>query len=125
MVFSTLVYFHRGEAIRIIGDKVFDIMKEALGLEDEEVTKDSNIIDDLAAESIDFVDITYYLEKEFGFKINPGDMFPSFLREVEIFDSNNILNKSVRDRFENDYPFIKESLIKTFEQNQNPNVFLL
>ncbi len=46
-----------------------------LGVDEEEVTPTSIIKDDLGAESIDFLDIMFRLEKAFGIKIPRGEMF--------------------------------------------------
>ncbi len=50
-------------------DKVREIIAESLCVELEEVALNSNLIKDLGAESIDFLDIMFRLEKEFEIKI--------------------------------------------------------
>ncbi len=45
---------------------------EALGLDDDEVTRDAKVIDDLGAESLDFLDIAFRLERTFDIKIPRG-----------------------------------------------------
>jgi len=59
-------------------DEVFEIVRscfaEALGLDDDEVTLDSFVIEDLGAESLDFLDIAFRLEEAFGIKIPRGDI---------------------------------------------------
>jgi acyl carrier protein len=59
-------------------DEVFKVVQncfaEALGLDDDEVTLDSTLIDDLGAESLDFLDIAFRLEEAFGIKIPRGDI---------------------------------------------------
>ena len=52
-----------------IWDKVVDAFCEALGLDEDEVEKDALVIDDLGAESLDFLDIAFRLERAFGIKI--------------------------------------------------------
>jgi len=47
---------------------------EALGLDDDEVELDSLVIEDLGAESLDFLDIAFRLEEAFGIKIPRGDI---------------------------------------------------
>lgn len=54
--------------------KVQDAFVEALGVEDDEVTMDARVIDDLGAESLDFLDIVYRLERAFDVKIPRGDL---------------------------------------------------
>lgn len=54
--------------------KVADAFCEALGLDDDEVSKTSLVIDDLGAESLDFLDIAFRLERSFGVKIPRGEI---------------------------------------------------
>jgi acyl carrier protein len=59
-------------------DEVFSVVRtcfaEALGLEQDEVTLDAYVIDDLGAESLDFLDIAFRLEEAFVIKIPRGDI---------------------------------------------------
>ena len=57
-------------------DKVKDALIEALGLDDDEVTPEATLVGDLGAESIDFLDIVFRLEKGFDIKIPRGELFP-------------------------------------------------
>ena len=52
-----------------IFDKVKSALIEALGVDDDEVTESATMVGDLGAESIDFLDIVFRLEKTFGIKI--------------------------------------------------------
>lgn len=45
---------------------------DALGLEEGEVKRDASLIDDLGAESIDFLDLVFRLERAFKVKIPRG-----------------------------------------------------
>ena len=62
-----------------IYDKVKAVLVDALGVDDDEVKPDSVIVDDLGAESIDFLDIMFRLEKSFNIKIPRGEMMPENL----------------------------------------------
>ncbi|MHC4294846.1 MAG: acyl carrier protein [Planctomycetota bacterium] len=61
-------------------DEVFEKVKEtlidALGVDDDEVTAEATLTGDLGAESIDFLDIVFRLEKAFDIKIPRGELFP-------------------------------------------------
>jgi acyl carrier protein len=59
-----------------IYQKVQSTLVEALGVDEEDVTKDSTLQGDLGAESIDFLDIVFRLERNFGIKIPRGELFP-------------------------------------------------
>lgn len=52
--------------------KVAQIVSDALGCEFDEVTPKASLIADLDAESIDFLDLVFRLEKGFGVKIPRG-----------------------------------------------------
>jgi len=56
--------------------KVRSILVEALNVEEDEVTPASRLKADLNAESIDFLDIVFRLEKQFGLRIPREDLFP-------------------------------------------------
>jgi len=56
--------------------KVQDVLVDALGVDDEDVTPDATLRGDLGAESIDFLDIVFRLEKAFNIKIPRNEMFP-------------------------------------------------
>src|SRR6185503_10069066 len=62
-----------------IYQKVQAVLVDALGVDEEEVKPDAVIRDDLGAESIDFLDIMFRLEKAFGIKIPKGEMMPENL----------------------------------------------
>ena len=52
---------------------------DALGVDEEEVTREATLQGDLGAESIDFLDIVFRLERNFGIKIPRGELFPENL----------------------------------------------
>jgi len=58
----------------VIYQKVADAFCEALALDDDEVELTSLVIDDLGAESLDFLDIAFRLERAFGIKIPRGEI---------------------------------------------------
>ena len=49
---------------------------DALGVDEDEVTEEATLVGDLGAESIDFLDIVFRLEKSFNIKIPRGELFP-------------------------------------------------
>src|SRR5437870_13628681 len=56
--------------------KVSATLVEALNVDEEEIQPTSTLQGDLGAESIDFLDIVFRLEREFGIKIPRGELFP-------------------------------------------------
>ncbi len=59
-----------------IFDKIRTALVEALGVDEDEVTPEATLVGDLGAESIDFLDIVFRLEKAFDIKIPRGELFP-------------------------------------------------
>ncbi len=59
-----------------IFQKVQAALVDALGVDEDEVTPDATMVGDLGAESIDFLDIVFRLEKAFGIKIPREELFP-------------------------------------------------
>ncbi len=57
-------------------EKVREALVDALGVDDEEVTPDATMVGDLGAESIDFLDIVFKLEKAFDIQIPRDELFP-------------------------------------------------
>ena len=59
-----------------IFQKVQGALVDALGVEEDEVTESATLVGDLGAESIDFLDIVFRLEKAFGIEIPRSELFP-------------------------------------------------
>src|SRR5580692_7549432 len=74
--------------------KVTRVLVEALNVDEDEITPTATLQGDLGAESIDFLDIVFRLEREFGIKIPRGELFPEsvfqgdpdFVREGRVTD---------------------------------------
>src|SRR5262245_22155414 len=77
-----------------IYNKVKAVLVDALGVDEEEVKPTASLREDLGAESIDFLDIVFRLEKAFTsdpakpFKIPRGEMFPE-----EVFNNVEYVNE--------------------------------
>jgi len=59
-----------------IFEKIRTALIDALGVDDDEVTPEATLVGDLGAESIDFLDIVFRLEKAFDIKIPRGELLP-------------------------------------------------
>ncbi len=69
-----------------IFESVREILAEALGADEDEITLSASLTGDLEAESIDVLDIVFRLEKKFStperpFKLEQGELFPENLME--------------------------------------------
>jgi len=63
--------------------KVQTVLVEALGVDEEEVNPDAKLKADLGAESIDYLDIAFQLEKAFTIKIEQKEFSQSMQGENE------------------------------------------
>ena len=60
--------------IESVYPKVREIIADVLVIDEDDVSLTSRLIVDLGAESIDFLDLVFQLEKEFGIKIPRGQL---------------------------------------------------
>jgi acyl carrier protein len=56
--------------------RVTRVLVQSLSVEERDVEPRATLQGDLGAESIDFLDIVFRLEREFGMKIPRGELFP-------------------------------------------------
>lgn len=74
-----------------IFDKVREALVDALGVDDDEVVATATLQGDLDAESIDFLDIVFRLEKSFDIKIERGELFPEdILTDTEFVQDGKV-----------------------------------
>jgi acyl carrier protein len=71
--------------------KVREALVGALGVDEEQVTAEATLGPDLGAESIDYLDIGFRLEKAFGLKIPRGDLVPDNIFSDEKYVQNGKL----------------------------------
>jgi acyl carrier protein len=87
-----------------ISDRVAQALVQALGVSRSDITPETSLVGDLEAESIDFLDVVFRLEKEFGFEIARGELFPQeLLRDAALVTSGRLTAEGVaalRQRFE-------------------------
>ena len=101
-----------------IFDSVQETLVDALAVEPEEVTEEATLTGDLGAESIDFLDIVFRLEKALNIKIPRGELFPEsiFQGDPEFVQDGKITPKGLAElkarmpyadlsKFENDPDF--------------------
>jgi acyl carrier protein len=73
---------------------VKEAVTEALALDEDEVSPDSTLMDDLGAESIDLLDILFRIEKSTGVKIEAsdlGDYIQGGIPDDEFSDENEVI----------------------------------
>ena len=87
-------------------DKIRECLVTVLGVDEDEVKAEASLIDDLGAESIDFVDLIFRLEKAFGIQIPQGELFPQdFFSNKEYVADGKFTAKGL-ELFRTKYPFI-------------------
>lgn len=86
--------------------KVQEILVEALGVDDEEVKPEATLMGDLGAESIDFLDIVFRLEKAFAIKIPAGDLFPDNIQNNPEFVENGKLTPAGLTKLKESLPHV-------------------
>ena len=70
-----------------VEQKLRDIYVDRLGVDEDEVENGTRIIDDLGGDSLDIVEITMDVEKEFGFVITDDEVEYNFNRPfTEVVD---------------------------------------
>jgi acyl carrier protein len=82
-----------------IFQKVQEVLVDALGADEEEVTADATLMGDLGAESIDFLDIVFRLEKAFGIKVPREELFPaeSLLNNPELVSNGKLTEQGLAE----------------------------
>jgi acyl carrier protein len=95
--------------------KVSSTLVEALNVEEEDVQRTSTLQGDLGAESIDFLDIVFRLEREFGIKIPRNELFPEaiFQGDPDFVQNGRVTDKGLTE-LRTRMPFAD---LTQFEQN--------
>ncbi len=75
-------------------EKIQETLAGALGVDKDEVKPEASLTRDLGAESIDFIDIIFRLEKAFDIKIPSGDLFPGNILNDERFVQNGLVTEA-------------------------------
>ena len=104
-------------------DEIFqgvqEVLIDALGVDDDEVTAEATLMGDLGAESIDFLDIVFRLEKAFEIKIPREELFPAEnLMNNPDFVSNGKLTEAGLNELKTKMPHTN---LSTFENDPDIN----
>lgn len=79
-------------------EKIQTALVDALGVDDDEVTPEATLVGDLGAESIDFLDIVFRLEKAFGIEIPRSELFPEdILTNAEYVQDGKVTDAGVAE----------------------------
>ena len=97
--------------------KVEAVLVDALGVDEDEVTEEATLTGDLGAESIDFLDIVFRLEKSFDIKIPRGELFPDDILNNPDFVENGRMTPPGLEQLKKSMPHADFA-----EFEQDPNV---
>ncbi len=111
-----------------IYNKVAEAIAEALDVEVDEATPDAILMDDLGAESIDFLDIVFRIENAFGIKIPRGGMQKDILEadglKEEDLVSSGALTALGTEKLKQYMPEINPSrIVEGFKADDIPTLF--
>lgn len=101
-------------------EKVQAALVDALGVDDDEVTTDATLVGDLGAESIDFLDIVFRLEKAFGIEIPRSELFPEDILTSSEYVSDGIVTDVGLAELKKRMPFVD---LSKFEQKPEVQEF--
>src|SRR3954470_24414266 len=89
-----------------VSARVAEVLVEALNVEEDEIKPSSTLQGDLGAESIDFLDIVFRLEREFGIKIPRNELFPEsiFQGDPDFVQNGKVTQKGL-DELRQKMPF--------------------
>jgi len=97
-----------------IFEKVQAALIDALGVDDEEVTPGATLVGDLGAESIDFLDIVFRLEKAFGISIPREDLSPEDILTNSQFVKDGLVTADGMSKLKSRMPWAD---LSKFEKN--------
>lgn len=93
---------------------VRDVVCDTLGVDEEDVKPESKVVEDLGAESIDFLDLIFRLENEFDMHVARQELYPEdILANIE-FAKDGKLNPAGVSKLKERMPFID---FTEFEKN--------
>jgi len=80
-----------------VDNRVRRMLMPVFGIDSiEEITPDKSLVQDLGAESLDFVEIVFLIENEFGIKIETKEIVSGGSSEENLFDEGKLTETGVR-----------------------------
>ncbi len=97
-----------------IFEKVREALIDALGVDEDEVTPEATLVGDLGAESIDFLDIVFRLEKAFGISIPREELSPDDILTNSSYVQNGVVTAEGMAKLKTRMPWAD---LSKFEKN--------
>ncbi len=105
-------------------EKVKEVLVDALGVDEDEVNEKATLQGDLGAESIDFLDIVFRLEKAFNIKIPRGELFPDEIINNQEYVVNGVMTPKGLEALRAAMPHADlTEFAKNPDVSQMPNLF--
>lgn len=105
-------------------EKVKEVLVDALGVDEDEVSEKATLQGDLGAESIDFLDIVFRLEKAFNIKIPRGELFPDEIINNQEYVVNGVMTPKGLEALRAAMPHADlTEFAKNPDVSQMPNLF--
>lgn len=95
-------------------EKVQAALVDALGVDDDEVTPEATLVGDLGAESIDFLDIVFKLEKSFEIQIPREELSPEDILTNSQYVQDGAVTTEGMDELKRRMPWAS---LEEFEKN--------
>lgn len=93
--------------------EVISMLADLLGVEEDIITLDSKLVDDLGAESIDFIDICYQFEKAFHLpKVMLSDIYIDGYSKLQYSDGTIAL-------LNDNYEYLRRDMIQRMKKEQS------
>jgi len=79
--------------------KVKEVLVDALGVDEDEVTPEATLMGDLGAERLDVLDIVFRMEKAFGMKVPREELFPGegLMNDAELVNNGKLTDKGLAE----------------------------
>ncbi len=112
-------------------EEIFGVVQtavvDALGVDEEEVTPEATLLDELGAESIDLLDILFRLERKLGVKIQAADLATYVQGDIaddEFGDASGIITARGLAHLKAVMPQIDEAALRgTFQAEKVMSLF--
>ena len=99
-------------------NRVKKCVGEVLLIDDEEQIKpDTNLVDDLGAESIDFVEIIHSLSRIFGVRLNRNDIYPDrdFFTDRNFFTEDFRITSQGKEKLADSWPHLDKEKVEEYQ----------
>lgn len=105
-------------------DKVRTVLVDALVVDEEDVKPDAKISADLGAESIDYLDIVFRLEKAFNIKIQQGEMMPdNVMNDPKFVQDGKITDLGIAE-LRKRMPYVPSQNFDALDKNRSVEEFM-